>query len=274
MSFFDFEMKISPSCKDQVRFSRQWFFFVTLLFLLTPSTSAEDFFISGKVLEEEVVKFGGLRVLVEPVVVGFSTCEEKANAVSQWVEFSIKCDKQGERMLMKLGAAEARPKNALQLLEAQEWACREFCLCFVSCMRAIGIPARHVVAFWKYNGNGRHSGAEYWDKEKEEWLILEPLHALPKGGVREKTKAGGFNFLVWYALDSYPDQVDPDGRDDLSAFVNVSDHYADSYEMKARVSDSFPLSQESPVKLSLWNQGNWRAVLADQVLESLASGGG
>ena len=188
--------------------------------------------------------------------------------MSKWVEYSIKYDEQGERMLMKLGAAEARPKNALQLLEAQEGACREFCLCFVSCMRAIGIPARHVVAFWKYNGNGRHFAAEYWDKEKEEWVIVEPLHSLPKGGVREKTKQGGFNFLVWYALDSYPEQVDPYGRDDLSAFVNVSHHYADSYEMQARVSNSFPLNAESPVKLSLWNQGSWRAVLSGEVLES------
>lgn len=274
MCFFDFEMKTSSSCETEVRFSRQWSFFGAIFFLGFPSFAVENCLVSEIVLEEEVVDLGELRVLVGPVVVGLSTSEEKAEVVREWIEYSIKFDENGERMLMKLGAAEARPKNALQLLKAQEGACREFCLCFVSCMRAIGIPARHVVAFWKYNGNGRHFAAEYWDKEKEEWVIVEPLHALPKGGVKEKTKAGGFNFLVWYALDSYPDQVDPDGRDDLSAFVNVSDHYADSYEMKARVSDSFPLSQESPVKLSLWNQGSWRAVLADQVLESLASGGG
>lgn len=274
MGFFDFVMRTWSSCEEQVRFTTLWFFLGVMVSLGTLSFAEENSLLSQKVLEEEVVDLGELRVRLEPVTAGLASIEEKAKAVSRWIEYSIKYDEHGERLLMKLGAAEDRPKNALQLLEAQEGACREFNICFVSCMRAIGIPARHVVAFWKYNGGGRHFASEYWDAEKEEWVIVEPLHVLPKGGVREKTKAGGFNFLVWYALDFYPDQVDPDGRDDLSAFVNVSDHYADSYEMKARVSDSFPLSQESPVKLSLWNQGSWRAVLADQVLESFASGGG
>ncbi|MBK1835672.1 transglutaminase-like domain-containing protein [Roseibacillus ishigakijimensis] len=227
-----------------------------------------------QVLEEQIVDSEALGNRLESVVSRAETTKQMASAVSQWIEYSIKFDETGERELIKMGAAEDRPKNALQLLEAGEGACREFCLCFVSCMRAIGIPARHVVAFWKYSGGGRHFAAEYWDREKEKWVIVEPLHALPKGGVREKTKAGGFNFLVWYALDSYPEEVDPYGRDDLSAFVNVSHHYADFYEMKARVSDSFPLSPESPVKLSLWNEGSWRAVLAGESVDSAESGEG
>lgn len=65
--------------------------------------------------------------------------------------------------------------------------------------------------------------------EIEEWVIVEPLHSLPQKGVREKTKAGGFNFLVWYALDNYPEEVVPYGRDDFCVFW-IACHLSDGAE--------------------------------------------
>ncbi|MDP0489778.1 MAG: transglutaminase domain-containing protein [Verrucomicrobiota bacterium JB023] len=116
-----------------------------------------------QVLEEEVVDHEALRFHFEAIVSGLEKGDENAKAFDRWIEFSVKKDisQEADILRMKMGAAEDRPKNALQLLEVREGVCRVFCLCFVCCMRAIRILARHVVAFWKYSGGGRNFAAEY-----------------------------------------------------------------------------------------------------------------
>ena len=161
-----------------------------------------------RVLEESVVNPESLCSLLESVVSGLRTNEEKAAAVSRWMSSGAAV---GEKSKMKLGATEDRPKSALQLIEHREGACREFNLCFVSCMRALVIPARHGMASWWYVRPKRHFCAEYWDTEQGCWVGEEPLNNTPAAKRAGNIENGVWNSLAWYSMDFYPEEVGLEG---------------------------------------------------------------
>lgn len=220
-----------------------------------------EWVLPNRVLEEELSLWRkSLYETIYPLVQDKSSCKEVAEAVSNWLkEEETGLNRHGVPGRIRVGASENRPKDPLLLLEKEEGACREFNILFVSCMRAIGIPARHVVGSWWYSRKARHYFTEYWDPKEKRWVLFNPTDYFPS--IKEQIDFGKFNALAYYAYPSFPQRSDPYGRDDWKACINVTDQVTDVYEIRTKVADG---SVGDPVALSVWNSGAWRCVVYGQ----------
>ncbi|MDP0489777.1 MAG: transglutaminase-like domain-containing protein [Verrucomicrobiota bacterium JB023] len=231
----------------------------------------QDGYLREKVVEEDEIGHEKLLSVLQPVVAGLSTCEAKASAVGRWM-LTGTSEKPLEKI--KMGFIECRPKNALQLAEARQGGCYEFNICFISCMRALGVSARMVTVGWWYSnkthqGNGGHFFSEYWDTEKEQWVVFDApdRHLTPEFFTR-RIEEGRWNTLAYYVLDSNPVEVDPVGRGDWSGCLNRSHHFTSVYEMRATVGGGFQGDDEACAQILVWNSGSWRAVLNGDIIPS------
>lgn len=116
----------------------------------------------------------------------------------------------------RVGQNPVRRGAAAALVTPKEAICMEFTDLFVAMARAAGIPAREVVGF-AYTTNARlrplslvadvlHAWPEYYDKEKQLWVPVDPTWGNTTGGVDYFTKLD-FNhiaFAIHGMASNYP----------------------------------------------------------------------
>lgn len=132
-------------------------------------------------------------------------------------------------------------KGALQALASpQNSVCMEFTDLFVAIARAAGIPAREAVGY-AYTTNAKlrplslvadvlHAWPEYYDRQREIWIPVDPTWARTTGGVNYFDKLD-FNHIVFaiHGIDSsypYPAgsyrPADKQGKNIQIAFASVA----------------------------------------------------
>jgi transglutaminase-like putative cysteine protease len=150
---------------------------------------------------------------------------------------------------IRKGASEAltNPKNSI---------CMEFTDLFVGIARAAGIPARQAVGY-AYTTNSKlrplllssdilHSWPEYYDKDKQIWIPIDPTWANTTGGVNYFDKLD-FNHIVFALNGQRDDYPYPAGayRQSNSVGKNVDVSFAEILNFpnpKPDISILFPAS--------------------------------
>ena len=135
---------------------------------------------------------------INDLAVNYKTAKDIYSFVVNTLNYSYeKVSPQGKR------------EGSLKALEnPQEATCMEFTDLFIAIARAAGIPAREINGF-AYTENPKiqplslvndvlHSWPEFWDKDKEQWIQIDPTWASTTGGVDyfNKLDLRHFTFVI------------------------------------------------------------------------------
>ena len=91
---------------------------------------------------------------LQPVVQGKKSVREAVEAIHTWL--MVKDGSGAARMAFGTGNSENRCKTPVQMLKIGVGSCGELSMMMVYLLRAVGIPARHCLTNWRFDGDALH----------------------------------------------------------------------------------------------------------------------
>lgn len=197
---------------------------------------------------------------LQPVVAGKKTVREVVEAIHVW----LVARSEGAPAKIRFGNAENRCKTPGQMMRMGSGGCGEMNLMFVSCLRAVGIPARHCLMSWRYSGEEPHYYTEYWDAQSKEWVPIDasdekPL--APQMSAEERSATQGLKTLAFYAHPGFPETRDPYHTACLEKCLPVTGNMFTTYDVEFRGAAGVAGDATAYV----WAKGAWRAIASGLV---------
>jgi hypothetical protein len=197
---------------------------------------------------------------LQPVVEGKTTVREVVEAIHVW----LVAGSEGAPAKIRFGNAESRCKNPGQMLRMGSGGCGEMNLVFVSCLRAVGIPARHCLMNWRYGGQSLHYYTEYWDAQAKEWVPLDASDEKVESAqisAEERSRTQGLGTLAFYAHPGFTENRDIYHTACLEKCLPVTGNMFTTFDVEFRGAAGLGGDATAYV----WNTGAWRAAASGSV---------
>ncbi|MCX6864887.1 MAG: transglutaminase-like domain-containing protein [Verrucomicrobia bacterium] len=114
-----------------------------------------DWVLPHRVLDEDVGLWRkDLHERMQPVVKGKESVREVVQAIHTWL--MVKDGSGVARIVYGTVNSESRCRTPMQMFKIGGGGCGELSMMFVYLLRAVGIPARHCLTNWRFDGDALH----------------------------------------------------------------------------------------------------------------------
>lgn len=215
-----------------------------------------DWVLPHRVVDEDLCLWRkDLYEQMQPVVAGKKSVREVVEAVHGWL---MEGDADAPARLV-FGHSENRCKTPMQMLKIGKGACGDLSMMMVYLLRAVGIPARHCLTNWRFDGDFLHYYCEYWDSQVERWIPLDASDNKPLNApvaAQEKTKTQRLGALTFFAHPGFPKVRDCYHIACFDQCLTVTAQMFDTYNVGFVV----PAGFSGVASAYVWNTGAWRAM--------------